>query len=73
MNIINQYDQKNLDSLGRVTIPAGVRKRLQLAENMTVDVFTIVDDEGREYVAFSKSPVQKPKRGSRAKTETENE
>lgn len=73
MNLINQYDQKNLDSLGRVTIPAGIRRRLQMGENTTVDVFTLVDDEGREYVAFAKSAIQKPKKGSKAKAETENE
>ena len=58
MKIINQYDQKKVDSLGRITVPIGLRKRLQIKSDSMVDVFTIVDDDGREYVAFS-SPVVK--------------
>ena len=47
MKIINQYDQKKVDGLGRITVPIGLRKRLQIKSDSMVDVFTIVDDDGR--------------------------
>lgn len=58
MKIINQYDQKKVDGLGRITVPIGLRKRLQIKSDSMVDVFTIVDDDGREYVAFSNPAVK---------------
>ena len=68
MKIIDQYDQKKVDSLGRITVPIGLRKRLQIKTDTMIDVFTIVDDNGREYVAFSK-PVAKLE-GDQSKAET---
>lgn len=67
MKIIDQYDQKKVDSLGRITIPIGLRKRLQIKTDTMIDVFTVVDDNGREYVAFSK-PIVKLE-GNQSKTE----
>lgn len=58
MKIINQYDQKKVDGLGRITVPIGLRRRLQIKADSIVDVFTIVDDDGREYVAFSSPAVK---------------
>lgn len=66
MKIVDQYDQKKVDSLGRITIPVGLRRRFQIKENDMLDVFTVVDDNGREYVAVSK-PI-----GSRAEDTAEN-
>lgn len=66
MKIIDQYDQKKVDSLGRITIPIGLRKRLQIKTDTMIDVFTIVDDNGREYVAFSKPIVKLEKNQSKA-------
>lgn len=67
MKIINQYDQKKVDSLGRITVPIGLRKRLQIKADSMIDVFTIVDDDGREYVAFSNPAVKLD--GNQSKTE----
>ena len=70
MTIIDQYDQKKVDSLGRITVPIGLRKRLQIKTDTMIDVFTIVDDNGREYVAFSKPVVKLEEGQSKAEVST---
>ena len=39
MKIINQYDQKKVDGLGRITVPIGLRRRLQIKADSIVDVY----------------------------------
>lgn len=55
IELVDQRDVKNMDSLGRLTVPVGLRRRLGLGDKTPMDVFTFIGEDGREFVAFTKS------------------
>lgn len=46
-----QNMKKKVDSLGRVTIPVGIRRRMGIIEGDEMKVFTCVEN-GKEYICF---------------------
>lgn len=51
--VVPQYIDRRVDSLGRVTLPVGLRKRMQIEEGMDLEVYTFIE-KGREYIALAK-------------------
>jgi AbrB family looped-hinge helix DNA binding protein len=54
MNFENQNVSRKVDSLGRVSIPKGIRDRLSIMPNDEVN-FWILDQEGTKFVCFTNS------------------
>lgn len=52
MKLIDQNTTKRVDSLGRVTIPSGLRKRMKIKEGDEVEVYTLETDDGREMIVL---------------------
>lgn len=52
MKLIDQNTTKKVDSLGRVTIPSGLRKRMKIKESDEVEVYTLETDDGKEMIVF---------------------
>ena len=67
MNLINWNVTKNIDSLGRITLPAILRSRFGMLEGRAVDMYTFEDENGKQYVAFTLSDVQPEKKADHIK------
>lgn len=53
ISIAKENASRKIDTLGRVSIPKGMRDRLVIAEGDEVEFFTITDDDGIQYVGMS--------------------
>lgn len=53
MELIKENTTRKIDSLGRVSIPKGIRDRLMLKEGDEVDFYTLRDGD-MNYVAFGR-------------------
>jgi AbrB family looped-hinge helix DNA binding protein len=53
MKVFAENDCRKIDSLGRVTIPKGMRNRWGLHEGDEMWFFTVVDKDGIEYIALT--------------------
>lgn len=51
---------RKVDSLGRITLPKGLRDRMFLATDDEVELFTMEKD-GREYICLTKATIVDPK------------
>lgn len=53
MKLFAENDSRKIDSLGRVTIPKSMRNRMGLREGDEMWFFSLVDDNGLEYIAMT--------------------
>lgn len=53
MRIISENTTRKVDSLGRVSIPKGLRDRFKIETNDEVEFYTVEDDQGNIYVALT--------------------
>lgn len=53
MLILKENAARQLDSLGRITIPKAMRDRLGFTENQKYEIYTI-EHEGKTFVAIAK-------------------
>ena len=67
MKVFAENDSRKIDSLGRVTIPKGMRNRWGLREGDEMWFFTILDRDGTEYIALTNRAGVDPKYEAAAK------
>lgn len=53
MQLINENVTKKVDSLGRVTLPKGIRDRLALAQDTEVRFYTLITDKGEQLLCMA--------------------
>jgi len=53
VKITKENVSRKLDSLGRISIPKGIRDRMRLEVNEEMEFFSLIDDAGEEYVCFT--------------------
>ncbi len=53
MKLIKENATRKVDTLGRVSIPKGMRDRLNIKELDEVEFFLLEDDGGEQYVALT--------------------
>ena len=53
ISIARENASRKIDTLGRISIPKGMRDRLVIAEGDEVEFFTITDDDGVQYVGMT--------------------
>ena len=53
MKLFAENDSRKIDSLGRVTIPKSMRNRMGVREGDEMWFFSLVDDNGLEYIAMT--------------------
>lgn len=54
MELINENTTRKIDSLGRVSIPKGLRNRLRLEPNDELEFYTLRED-GQDYICCTKA------------------
>jgi len=53
MKLTKENTKRKIDTLGRVSIPKGMRDRLNLKELSEVDFFLLEDDNGIQYACLT--------------------
>lgn len=53
MKLFAENDCRKVDTLGRVSIPKGMRNRMGINAGDEMWFFTLMDDAGMEYVAMT--------------------
>ena len=53
MELVKENTTRKVDSLGRVSIPKGMRDRLEIAVNDEVEFYLLSDDVGEQYVCLT--------------------
>jgi len=54
MKLIKENTTRKVDTLGRVSIPKGMRDRLDIKDGEEMDFYLLEDDCGNQYVALTK-------------------
>ena len=54
MELINENTTRKIDTLGRVSIPKGMRNRLRLEPNDELEFYTLRDN-GQDYICCAKA------------------
>jgi AbrB family looped-hinge helix DNA binding protein len=54
MKLIKENTTRKVDTLGRVSIPKGMRDRLNIKDGEEMDFYLLEDDYGNQYVALAK-------------------
>ena len=52
MEIIKENTTRKVDSLGRISIPKGMRDRLEIKTGEEMEFALVVDDNGNKWVAL---------------------
>ena len=58
MELIKENTTRKVDSLGRVSIPKGMRDRLEINTNDEVEFYLLNADDGEQYVCLTNHRVQ---------------
>ena len=53
MELVKENTTRKVDSLGRVSIPKGMRDRLEINVNDEVEFYLLNDDYGEQYVCLT--------------------
>ena len=53
LELLKENTTRKVDSLGRVSIPKGMRDRLEININDEVEFFTLTDEVGEQYVCLT--------------------
>lgn len=53
MKFVKENTSRKIDSLGRVSIPKGMRDRLEIAEGDEVEFYLLENDEGEQFVCLT--------------------
>lgn len=53
MNLIKENTTRKIDSLGRVSIPKGMRDRLAINEGDEMEFYLLQTDDGAQYVCLT--------------------
>ena len=53
MQLINENVTKKIDSLGRVTLPKGIRDRMALTQDTEVRFYTLITDKGEQLLCMA--------------------
>lgn len=61
MKLFKENATRKVDTLGRVSIPKGMRDRLDIKELDEVEFFLLEDDGGERYVALTNHAVSRNK------------
>ena len=58
MELIKENTTRKVDSLGRVSIPKGMRDRLEINTNDEVEFYLLNADDGEQYVCLTNHKAQ---------------
>lgn len=53
MQLINENTSRKIDSLGRISIPKGMRDRMQMPENTELNFYTLITDKGEQMICLA--------------------
>lgn len=53
MKLMKENVSRKFDSLGRISVPIAIRKRLNIADLSEVEFYTLEDDNGAQYICMT--------------------
>ena len=53
MQLINENTSRKIDSLGRISIPKGMRDRMGMPENTELIFYTLITDKGEQMICLA--------------------
>lgn len=53
MQLINENVSRKIDSLGRISLPKGLRDRLELGEGAELKIFTLITNKGEQLICLA--------------------
>ena len=53
MKLMKENTVRKIDGLGRISVPKGMRNRFCLEANQELDFYTLIDDNGEQFVCFT--------------------
>lgn len=53
MQLVNENVSRKIDSLGRISIPKGLRDRLSMANDTELNFYTLVTDKGEQMLCLA--------------------
>ena len=53
MQLVNENVSRKIDSLGRISIPKGLRDRLSMATDTELNFYTLVTDKGEQMLCLA--------------------
>ena len=59
MQLINENTSRKIDSLGRISIPKGMRDRMQMPENTELNFYTLITDKGEQMICLAPASLRR--------------
>ena len=53
MQLINENTSRKIDSLGRVSIPKGMRDRMEMPQDTELNFYTLITDKGDQMICLA--------------------